>query len=296
LSFIQSQLAGAGLLRPWPADRVERWPIERLIPYANNPRVHTEADVEKLEASIGKFGWTRPPLVDEEGLVIAGQACVLAAKRLGLDTIPVSVARGWSEEEKRAYRVADNQLAARATWDFERLHNELEGLGATGFDLDCIGFDADELERILAGLGTSGLTDPDSVPEVPEQPITRLGDIWLLGNHRVGCGDSTSAAAVSPVLAGSEHHLMIADPSYGVNYDPSWRWCRKLSTGQLAVGKFSTTIAPNGARPMRCSPGTSLMVVRGSRGDYHWKHEAFLYAVREGKTNHRGGDRTQTTV
>jgi DNA modification methylase len=321
------KLAGAGLLRPWPADRVERWPVERLLPYANSPQVHTEADVEKLEASIGKFGWTRPPLVDEEGLVIAGQACVLAAKRLGLNTIPVSVARGWSEEEKRAYRVADNQLAARATWDFERLHNELAGLGATGFNLDVLGFDADELERILAGLGTSGLTDPDSVPEVPEQPITRLGDIWLLGSHRVGCGDSTSVAEVSRVLAGSEPHLMIADPPYGVSYDPSWRRRRKLSTGRLAVGKVLNDDRAEWRPAYALFPGDIAYVWHGalhgdgvagdlaacgfqlraqiiwvkqhfalSRGDYHWKHEACWYAVREGKTSHWGGDRTQTTV
>ncbi len=187
--------------RPWPADQVERWPIERLKPYANNPRLHSEADLDKIAASIRKWGWTMPVLVDEEGELIAGHARVGAAIKLGLESIPVIVARGWSEEEKRAYRVADNQLAARASWDSGLLADELQELQFADFDLGLIGFDPDQLETILAGLGSSGLADPDSVPEVPDQPVTWRGDIWLLGDHRVGCGDSTSAADVASVLA-----------------------------------------------------------------------------------------------
>jgi hypothetical protein len=251
----QSKLADASPIRLWPADRLERWPIERLIPYANNARLHSEADLDKLAAAIRKWGWTTPVLVDEGGNLLAGHGRVAAAPRAGVTSIPVIVARGWSEEEKRAYRVADNQLAARASWDFERLHNELEGLGATGFDLDLIGFDPDELQKILIGLGSSGFTDPDSVPEVPEQPVTRVGDIWLLGDHRVGCGDSTNATDVSRVLAGSEPNLMVADPPYGVAYDPSWRGRRKLSTSKLAVGKvLNDDRAEWLGRRMSCSP------------------------------------------
>src|SRR4029077_12173914 len=190
----KSELADASLTRPWPADRLERWPIERLIPYANNARLHSEADLDKLAAAIRKWGWTTPVLVDEEGNLLAGQVRFAVAAKLGLKSIPVIVARGWSQAEKRAYRLADNQLAARASWDFEQLHNELRELKFTGFDLDLVDFDPDQLETILARLGSSGLTNPDSVPEVPDQPVTRLGDIWLLGDHRVGCGDSTSAA------------------------------------------------------------------------------------------------------
>jgi len=233
----QSEPAGARPTRPWPADQVERWPIERLKPYANNPRLHSEADLDKIGASILEWGWTMPPLVDEEGNLIAGQARVGAGIRLGLAEIPVIVARGWSEEEKRAYRVADNQLAALASWDPDRLRKELEELESVGFDLGLIGFDPDQLETILATLGSSGLTDPDSVPEVPDQPVSQLGDIWLLGDHRVGCGDSTSAAEVEHVLAGSEPHLMVTDPPYGVGYEPSWRARRNLSRGKLARGK-----------------------------------------------------------
>jgi ParB-like nuclease domain len=169
----QSELADASLTRPWPADRLERWPIERLIPYANNARLHSEADLDKLAAAIRKWGWTTPVLVDEEGNLLAGHGRIAAAPRAGVTSIPVIVARGWSEEEKRAYRLADNQLAARASWDFEQLRNELQGLGFAGFDLGLIGFEPDQLETVLAGLGSSGLTDPDSVPGVPDQPVTR---------------------------------------------------------------------------------------------------------------------------
>jgi DNA modification methylase len=306
---------------------VERWPIERLIPYANNPRVHSAVDIEKLEATIVAFGWTKPVLVDAEGRIIAGHACVAAAAKLGLKSVPVVVARDWSEEEKRAYRLADNQLAARAIWDPELLHNELKGLKITDFDLDLIGFDPDQLERILAGLGSSGLTDPDSVPEVPDQPVTRLGDIWDLGDHRVSCGDSTSAADVSQVLAGSEPHLMIADPPYGVSYEPSWRARRKLSTGNLAVGRVLNDDRASWRDAYELFRGDVVYVWHGAlhgdvvaadlaacgfqlraqiiwfkqhfalgRGDYHWQHETCWYAVREGKTSPWQGSRRQTTV
>jgi ParB-like chromosome segregation protein Spo0J len=125
MSSTQSGPAGVGPTRPWLAGRVERWPIERLIPYANNPRLHSEADLDKIVAAILKWGWTLPILVDEQGNVLAGALRLRAAIRLGLKDIPVIVARGWSEEEKRAYRLADNQLATRASWDFELLSNEL---------------------------------------------------------------------------------------------------------------------------------------------------------------------------
>jgi hypothetical protein len=173
--------------------------------------------------------------VDEQGVLIAGHGRVAAAGRLGLKSIPVIVARGWSEEEKQAYRLADNELAARGSWDPDLLRSELGDLKFSGFDLDLIGFEPDRLDEILRGLGSSGLSDPDSVPDVPEQTVTRPGDIWRLGDHSVGCGDSTNAADVEPVLAGAQPHLMVSDPPYGVGYDPSWR--RGVSSGKLAQGK-----------------------------------------------------------
>ena len=318
---------GARPARPWPADQVERWPLERLIPYANNPRHHSEADLDKIAAAIRKWGWTMPVLADEKGGLISGHARVGAATKLGLTSIPVIVARGWSEDEKRAYRLADNQLAARAIWDPEQLANELRELQFTGFDLDLIGFEPDQLETILAGMGSSGLRDPDTVPEVPDQPITRLGDVWLLGEHRVGCGDSTSATDVAQVLAGSEPHLMIADPPYGVRYDPSWRACRGLGSGNLAQGPVLNDDRAEWRSAYALFPGDVAYVWHGalhgdvvaadlaacglqlraqlvwakqhftlSRGDYHWKHETCWYAVREGKPSQWQGDRKQTTV
>ncbi|HKM70950.1 MAG TPA: DNA methyltransferase [Stellaceae bacterium] len=327
MSSTQSGREGARPTRPWPADQVELWSIGRLIPYPNNARVHTEADLAKIAAAILKWGWTMPVLADEEGVLIAGHARVGAAAKLGLKSVPVVVARGWSEEEKRAYRLADNQLAERAVWDPDLLRNELQELEFTGFDLGLIGFEPDQLETILDGLGSSGLTDPDSVPEVPDQPVTRLGDLWLLGDHRVGCGDSTSASDVAPVLGGSQPHLMIADPPYGVGYEPSWRARRGLAAGRLARGKVLNDDRADWREAYALFPGDVAYVWHGalhgdvvaadlaacglqlraqiiwvkqhftlSRGDYHWKHETCWYAVREGKASHWGGDRTQTTV
>src|SRR6202008_651715 len=213
MTSIASGAAAASPTRPWPAERVELWPIERLIPYANNPRLHSAADVERIAASILKWGWTNPVLVDEQGVLIAGHGRVAAAAKLGLMVpIPVIVARGWSEEEKQAYRLADNELAARGSWDPDLLRSERGDLKFNGFALDLIGFEPDRLEAILTGLRSSGLSDPDSVPDVPEQPVTGFGDVWRLGDHRVGCGDSTNAANVEPALAGSQPHLTVGDP------------------------------------------------------------------------------------
>jgi DNA modification methylase len=298
-----------------------------LIPYANNPRLHSEADLEKIAASIRKWGWTNPVLVDEQGVLIAGHGRVAAAARLGLKSIPVIVAHGWSEEEKQAYRLADNELAARANWDSDLLGSELRDLKFGGFDLDLIGFEPDRLDEILAGLGSSGLTDPDAILEIPDQPVTRPGDVWLLDDHRVGCGDSTNAADVEPVLAGSQPHLMVTDPPYGVDYDPSWRARRGLGSGKLARGKVLNDNRADWRQAYALFTGDVAYVWHGalhgdvvgadlaacglqrrahivwvkqhftlSRGDYHWKHECCCYTVRDGKTSHWQGDRTQTTV
>jgi DNA modification methylase len=298
-----------------------------MIPYANNPRLHSEADLEKIAASIRKWGWTNPVLVDEQGVLIAGHGRVAAAARLGLKSIPVIVAHGWSEEEKQAYRLADNELAARANWDSDLLGSELRDLKFGGFDLDLIGFEPDRLDEILAGLGSSGLTDPDAILEIPDQPVTRPGDVWLLDDHRVGCGDSTNAADVEPVLAGSQPHLMVTDPPYGVDYDPSWRARRGLGSGKLARGKVLNDNRADWRQAYALFTGDVAYVWHGalhgdvvgadlaacglqrraqivwvkqhftlSRGDYHWKHECCCYTVRDGKTSHWQGDRTQTTV
>jgi DNA modification methylase len=327
MSSTQSEPAGARPARPWPADQLEHWPLDRLLPYANNARLHSEADLDKIAASISNWGWTMPVLADEDGVLIAGHLRVAVAAKLKLTSIPVVVARGWSEEEKNGYRLADNELAARASWDPDLLRDELRKLEFASFNLDLIGFEPDRLEDILAGLGSSGLTDPDSVPEVPEQPVTRPGDVWQLGDHRVACGDSTSAADVAPVLAGSEPHLMIADPPYGVNYEPSWRARRGLGAGKLSQGKVLNDDRADWRETYALFPGDVAYIWHGAlhgdivaaglaacglqpraqivwakqhftlgRGDYHWQHETCWYAVREGRTSHWQGDRRQTTV
>jgi hypothetical protein len=264
-------------------------------------------------------------LVDEQGVLIAGHGRVSAAARLGLKSIPVIIARGWSEAEKQAYRLADNQPAARASWDPDLLRNELRDLKFSGFDLELIGFEPDRLEDILAGLGSRGLTDPDSTPEIPENPVARPGDIWLLGDHRIGCGDSTNAADVEPVVAGSRPNLMVADPPYAVEYDPGWR--RRVSSGKLAQGKVLNDDRADWRQAYALFTGDVAYVWHGalhgdvvaadraacglqlraqivwvkqhfalSRGHYYWRHENCWYTVRDGKPGHWQGDRRQTTV
>jgi hypothetical protein len=167
--------------RPWPADKVERWSIDRLIPYARNARTHTDAQVAAIAASIKEWGWTSPALVGEDGGLIAGHARVLAARQLGIAEIPVMVAAGWSEAQKRAYVLADNQLAITGSgWDPELLRLELGELKLGGFDLSLTGFGDLELKDLLAER-TGGLTDPDDAPAAPEHPVSQTGDLWLLG-------------------------------------------------------------------------------------------------------------------
>ena len=173
-------------------------PLESLIPYARNARTHSDAQVAQIAASIRAFGWTNPILVDGENGIIAGHGRVLAARKLGMAKVPVIELAGMSEAEKRAYIIADNKLAENAGWDQDLLGLELGDLAALGFDLSLTGFGEDEIAS-LTNLGNPGLTDPDDVPEVEEEVVSRLGDVWLLGRHRLVCGDSTNADDVALV-------------------------------------------------------------------------------------------------
>jgi hypothetical protein len=204
----------------WPIDRLETREISALIPYARNARTHTDEQIAQIAASIREWGWTNPILIDEEGGIIAGHGRVLAAQQLGLDRVPAAIAEGWTEAQKVACRLADNQLALNAGWDLEILSSEVKGLREWGFDLSLLGFA--DFDALLADK-TEGLTDPDAAPPLSEHPVSQLGDLWLLGRHRLLCGDSTVATDVERVLAGVEPHLMVTDPPYGVNYDPDWR-------------------------------------------------------------------------
>jgi DNA modification methylase len=316
----------------WPADHVERRSVESLIPYARNARTHSDEQVAQIAASIKEWGWTTPVLVDEDGQIIAGHGRVMAARKLGIEEIPVMVASGWSEAQRRAYVLADNQLAANAGWDMDLLKVELGDLGEAGFDLDLIGFSGDMLAGLLEEQ-TEGLTDADDVPEVPAEPVTVLGDVWTLGRHRIICGSSTEADTVAKLLGDVKPHLMVTDPPYGVEYDATWRVTSKVnSAGSIAkkggaagkvanddkadwreawalfpgdvayvwhAGVFSPTVSES---LVSCDFDLRALIVWAknrmviSRGHYHHAHEPCWYAVRKKGTGHWSGDRKQTTL
>jgi DNA modification methylase len=197
-----------------PAEKIEKWAIEKLIPYARNARTHSDEQVGQIAASIREWGWTTPVLVDEDGGIIAGHGRTMAAKRLGMREVPVMVARGWSDAKKRAYVLADNKLALNAGWDDSMLALELKELGETGFDLDLTGFSLDEINALTPLEVEPGLTDEDAVPEAPEEPTTRLGDVWILGQHRLMCGDSTSIDAVEKLVGDKDVDFVFTSPPY----------------------------------------------------------------------------------
>jgi ParB-like nuclease domain len=189
-----------------------------LIPYARNPRTHSDAQVAQIAASIREFGWTNPVLLDGASGIIAGHGRVLAARQLGLDRVPVIELAHMSEAQKRAYVLADNQLALNAGWDEALLQLELADLADLGFELGLIGFGEGELERLLAGGGKVGLTEDDDAPALPEQAVTKPGDLWVLGQHRLLCGDATVLADIERVLGGQLADMTWTDPPYNVDY------------------------------------------------------------------------------
>ena len=199
-----------------PADKVEQWPIEKLVPYAKNSRTHSEEQVAQIAASIREWGFTTAVLVDESGSIIAGHGRVMAARKLGLASLPVMVAAGWTDAQKRAYVIADNKLALNAGWDNELLALEIGELGDLGFDLELTGFTDDEIKALMPVEVTEGLTDEDDVPEVPVQPITVPGDVWVLGKHRLMCGDSTSIDAVDRLMDGRTAVFCFTSPPYNL--------------------------------------------------------------------------------
>jgi ParB-like chromosome segregation protein Spo0J len=196
---------------PWPADKIERWPIERLIPYARNARTHSPEQIDQIVASIKEWGWTNPVLVGEDNTLIAGHGRVLAARKLRINEVPVMVAIGWTEAQKKAYAIADNKLALNAGWDEALLGLEIGELEGLGFDIGLLGFTDTEIAALGANEIT-GLTDPDEVPELPEEAVSVAVDVWIMGRQRLLCGDSTSAADVRKVLGSVKPHLMVTDP------------------------------------------------------------------------------------
>jgi len=201
------------------AQRIELWPLDRLKPYERNARTHSAEQVAQIAASIVEFGFTNPILVDSGDGIIAGHGRLQAARELGLSTVPVVVLDHLSDRQRRAYVLADNQLALNAGWDLELLRTELQDLVADDFDLSVIGFSDEELEDLLPEveeLLPEELSDADAVPELPADPVSKPGDIWLLGKHRVMCGDSTAITDVERLMDGKKAQLMHADPPYGM--------------------------------------------------------------------------------
>jgi len=197
---------------------VEKWDITRLTPYARNSRTHSDEQIGQIAASIKEWGWTTPVLVDEDGSIIAGHGRTLAAQRLKMTEVPVMVAKGWSDAKKRAYVIADNKLALNAGWDNEMLALELGELAELGFDLDLTGFTGDEIDALTPQQVQEGLTDEDAVPEAGPEPITKPGDVYILGNHRLMCGDSTSIDLVDKLMCSQKADMVFTDPPYGVDY------------------------------------------------------------------------------
>jgi len=311
------------LSRPaWPAYEVECWPIARLRPYARNARKHPLEQIQQLRQAMRTYGWTVPILAREDGTIIAGHARHEAGLAEGYAEAPVIVARGWSEEQCRAYTLADNRIALNSIWDEATLKLELGELSALGIDLHPLGFGLQELGRLL--LHRQSKTDPDAVPETPAVPVSRPGDLWILGRHRLLCGDSTVASDVERLLTGVKPHLMVTDPPYGVEYDPTWR--HRLGVNKsFRRGKVRNDERADWGAAWALFPGDVAYVWHGAlhaatvaeslvrqgfairsqiiwakerlvigRGDYHWQHEPCWYAVRtKGSWT---GDRKQTTL
>ena len=199
--------------------RIEQRKLADVKPYENNPRINDDA-VAAVVASIREFGFRQPIVVDENGVIIVGHTRYKAAQQLGLEKVPVHVAKGLSPAQVKAYRIADNQTATLAEWNYDLLPIELADLQGLDFDLDLLGFDTDELAKILSPELKDGQCDPDDVPAPPDEATTQKGDLWLLGEHRLLCGDSSSVADVDRLLNGQPIHLCNTDPPYNVKVEP----------------------------------------------------------------------------
>ena len=210
-------------IKDWPANNIEQRDVKSLIPYARNARTHSDEQVDQIAASINEWGWTTPVLIDPDNVIIAGHGRIMAAQKLGLETVPCMIADGWTEAQKKAYIIADNKLALNAGWDNELLAVEFGELKQLDYDLELTGFGLDEIGELMPDPIQDGLTDEDAVPEPPEQPVTVEGDIWVLGSHRLMCGDSTSIDAVDKLMDGQKADMVFTDPPYGVDYQSNMR-------------------------------------------------------------------------
>lgn len=308
---------------------IEQLDVSVLVPYAQNSRTHSNEQIDQISASIKEFGFTNPILIDENGGIIAGHGRVMAAKSMGLKQVPCLRLAHLSENQKRAYVIADNKLALNAGWDDTVLKLELQALMDDGFDLSLTGFTLDEFNDIEAEAEqTEGLTDEDAVPEAPINPVAKLGDVWQLGGHRLMCGDSTNAEQVAVLMDGGFANMWVTDPPYNVEYkgktsesltikndsmsDDNFREFLKnaylAADANMKAGavfyiwhadsegyNFRGAAFDIGWQVRQCLIWKKQTMVMG-RQDYHWKHEPCLYGWKEGAAHFWASDRTQTTI
>ena len=312
--------------------KIAQWPIDRLIPYARNARSITPAAVDKVAASIQEFGWQQPIVVDAQRVIVAGHTRLLAARKLGLADVPVHIAENLTAAQVKAYRLMDNRSHDETSWDFELLGPELLDLQNLGFgNLELTGFDGQEIADFLAGVnspGQSGLTPDDDAPALREAAVTQPGELWILGPHRLLCGNATEPVDLKRVLAGARADLVIIDPPYNVDYEGKTKESLKIQGDKMtdaaffgfllttyqnlaAVTKegagiyvfhadtegmnFRRALVEAGWKLAQCCVWVKQTLVMG-RQDYHWQHEPILYGWKPGASHRWFTDRKQTTV
>lgn len=309
--------------------KIETVPIEKVIPYARNPRRNEHA-VAKVAGSIKEFNWQQPIVVDTNYVVVAGHTRLLAAQQLGMKEVPVKIADDLTPAQIKAYRLADNRTHEEAEWIDELLAIELGEIRDMGYDLDITGFDPDELDKLLAGDGSDGLTDDDAIPEVQEKAISHAGDVWVCGNHRVICGDSTDRAAIDKLMDGVLADMTFTDPPYNVNYGASMKdkvrgnnrtikndnlgedfygFLQKACVNLLEVTKGGVYICMSSSeldtlqKAFREAGGhwsTFVIWAKNAftmgRADYQRQYEPILYGWKEGNTHYWCGARDQGDV
>lgn len=316
----------------WMADKVEPWPTTRLIPYARNARTHSDEQVAQIAASIVEFGFTNPVLAGSDGVIIAGHGRLAAAQRLGLAEVPVVVLDHLTPTQRRALIIADNRIAENSGWDPELLRLEIEALQDDQFDISLTGFDADALSDLLDGEETdqTGQTDDDQIPEVQENPISKPGDVWILGPHRVFCGDATKTESYDALLAGDPVDMVFSDLPYNVNYAnsakdkmrgthrpilndnlgdqfgafleaslvPMLQHCRGAVYIAMSSSELDTLQTAFRAAGGKWS--TFIIWAKNTftlgRADYQRQYEPILYGWPEGQQRHWCGDRDQGDV
>jgi len=309
-------------------DQLETIQIDSLIPYARNSRTHSDAQVAQIASSIKEFGFTNPVLIDGGGGIIAGHGRVLAARKLGMSEVPCIRLEHLTDAQKRAYVIADNRLALNSGWDTEMLKVEFADLQELGFDLELTGFDLDEIKELLAPVGTEGLTDPDDAPPLPEHPRTVPGDIWVMGKHRLLCGDSTSMDDLAKLCENQLVDMWLTDPPYNVAYEGGTKEKLTIKNDEMGDDQFrqflrdaytaaDTVMKPGavfyiwhadsegynfrgaakdaGWTVRQCLIWKKSSLVMG-RQDYQWKHEPCLYGWKDGASHLWAADRKQTTI